>query len=103
MTAAAGVTPDEAAEDVRRAEFRYGAVFVLMLGLLVFVIIAPGGNLTRAVVLGLEGLALLVVVATSRERPAVRNARARGLGIAAVIAVAAVRSPKPVVVSTVKL
>ena len=80
MTVAAGARAGESAADVRRAEFRYGAVFVLMLILLVFVIIAPAGNATRAVVLALEGSALLVVVATSRERRAVRNARARGLG-----------------------
>ena len=70
-----------------RAEFRYGAVFVLMVALLVFVIVAPGGDATRAVVLALEGAALLIVVATSRERRAVRNARVRGLGVVAVLVV----------------
>ena len=89
------------AADVRpRAEFRYGAVFVLMVTLLVFVTIAPGGDATRAVVLALEGAALLVVVATSRERRAVRNARVRVLAVAAALAVAAVALgalPLPVV------
>jgi hypothetical protein len=70
-----------------RAEFRYGAVFVLMVALLVFVIIAPTGDTTRAVVLALEGSALLVVVATSRERQAVRNARVRVLAVVAIAGV----------------
>jgi hypothetical protein len=78
------------AEVRHRAEFRYGAVFILMVALLVFVIIAPTGDTERAVVLALEGLALLVVVATSRERPAVRNARLRVLAVVAVAAVVGV-------------
>ena len=90
--------------DVRhRAEFRYGAVFVLIVALLVFVIVAPAGNAARAVVLALEGLALLVVVATSRERREVRKARVRTLGVAAALAVAAVAFgalPLPVVFVT---
>jgi hypothetical protein len=84
----------------RRAGFRYGAVFVLMVALLVFVIVAPSGDAARAVVLALEGGALLVVVATSRERPAVRNARVRIVAAAAAVAVAAVALgalPVPVV------
>ncbi len=76
-----------AADVRRRAEFRYGAVFVLMVTLLVIVIIAPSGDATRAVVLGLEGAALLVVVATSRERRAVR---VRMLAVTAAIVVTAV-------------
>jgi Ion channel len=86
---AAAVTAGEAA-DVHRAEFRYGAVFVLVVALLVFVIIAPSGDATRAVVLALQGAALLVVVGTSRERPSVRQARVRALAVAAVVLVAAV-------------
>jgi hypothetical protein len=77
--------------DVRhRAEFRYGAVFVLVVTLLVVVIVAPGGDATHAAVLALEGSALLVVVATSRERRAVRNARARAVAVVAAVGVAAV-------------
>lgn len=90
--------------DVRHwAEFRYGAVFVLIVALLVFVIVAPAGNAARAVVLALEGLALLVVVATSRERREVRKARVRTVGVAAALAVAAVAFgalPLPVVFVT---
>lgn len=87
----------------QRAEFRYGAVFVLMVVLLVFVIVAPSGDVERAVVLALEGLALLVVVATSRERRAVRNARVRVLAVVAAVAVVAVAAgvlPVPVVLAT---
>ena len=91
-----------AADAGRGAEYRYGAVFVLMVTLLVFVIIAPTGDATRAVVLGLEGAALLVVVATSRERRTVRNARVRILAVIAVIVVVAVALgalPVPVVLA----
>jgi hypothetical protein len=86
---AATASAGEAA-DVHRAEFRYGAVFVLVVALLVFVIVAPSGDATRAVVLALQGAALLVVVATSRERRSVRQARVRALGAAATVLVAAV-------------
>ena len=80
----------EDAGGLRRAEFRYGAVFLLMMALLVLVIVAPAGNATRAAVFALEGGALLVVVATSRERRAVRNARVRVLGAIAPLLVAGV-------------
>lgn len=76
----------ESAQVRKEARFRYGAVFVLMLALLVFVIVAPNGDATRAVVCALEGAALLVVIATSRERRSVRNARVRGAaGLAAIL------------------
>ena len=93
----------EEAEVRRRAGFRYGAVFVLMMALLVFVIVAPAGDATRAIVLALEGAALLVVVATSRERRAVRNARLRALAIGAALVVAGVALgglPVPAVLAT---
>lgn len=59
------------AED-RQAGFRYGAVFLLTLTLLVFVIVAPSANWSRAVVCALQWLALLTVVATSRASRDVR-------------------------------
>ena len=98
----AGTAGDDAGV-LRRAEFRYGAVFLLMLALLVFVIVAPAGDATRAGVLALEGASLLVVVATSRERRAVRNARVRVLAVVAVLVVAGVAFglfPLPVVLAT---
>jgi len=99
---AAGTTEDDAGVR-RRGEFRYGAVFLLMVALLVFVIVAPSGDTTRAGVLALEGASLLVVVATSRERRAVRNARVRALALVAVLVVAGVAFgvfPLPLVLAT---
>ena len=103
MAGAAAGTAGEDAGVRRRAEFRYGAVFLLMLALLVFVIVAPAGDTARAGVFALEGAALLVVVGTSRERRAVRNARVRALAVVAVLVVAGVAVgafPLPVVLAT---
>lgn len=55
------------------AGFRYGVVFLLTLTLLVFVIVAPGADWSRAVGCALQWLALLTVVATSRARTGVRR------------------------------
>jgi hypothetical protein len=55
------------------ARFRYGAVFLLTLTLLVFVIVAPGADWSRAVACALQWLALLTVVATSRAGTGVRR------------------------------
>jgi hypothetical protein len=60
-------------DDSRDAGFRYGAVFMLTLTLLVFVIVAPGADWSRAVACALQWLALLTVVATSRARTGVRQ------------------------------
>ncbi|MGC2372251.1 MAG: potassium channel family protein [Solirubrobacteraceae bacterium] len=57
----------------REAGFRYGAVFMLTLALLVFVIVAPGADWSRAVGCALQWLALLAVVATSRASTGVRQ------------------------------
>jgi Ion channel len=57
----------------REAGFRYGAVFLLTLTLLVFVIVAPSANWSRAVGCTLQWLALLTVVATSRASRNVRR------------------------------
>jgi hypothetical protein len=61
------------------ARYRYGAVFSLTLALLVFVIVAPAADWSRAVALLLESAALVVAVATSRARSEVRRARAAAL------------------------
>ena len=53
-------------------QFRYGAVLVLMLAVVVFVIAAPSGDWSRAVALAIEGAALVFAVATARERGDVR-------------------------------
>jgi Ion channel len=60
----------------REAGFRYGAVFLLAFALLVFTIAAPDASWSRAVAIALEGLALTVVVGTSRSRAETRRARA---------------------------
>jgi Ion channel len=62
-----------AAADSSVARFRYGAVFLLTLTLLVFVIVAPGEDWSRAVGCALLWLALLTVVATSRASSSVRR------------------------------
>jgi hypothetical protein len=54
------------------AGFRFGAVFLLTLALLVFVIVAPSADWARAVACALQWLALLTVVATSRAKRDVR-------------------------------
>jgi hypothetical protein len=82
----AGMTrrPDSA---VAPAHYRYGAVFLLTLALLAFVILAPGADWSRAVALLLESAALVVAVATSRARSAVRRTRALAAGIVGALAV----------------
>jgi hypothetical protein len=64
----------------RPAEFRYGAVFVLTLLVVVWLILAPSAEWSRAVAFALESAALMVVVATSRARPETRRART-GAGV----------------------
>jgi hypothetical protein len=61
-----------AAED-RDAGFRFGVVFLLTLTLLVFVIVAPNADWSRAVALALQWLALLTIVATSSASSGVRR------------------------------
>jgi Ion channel len=70
--------------------FRYGAVFLLTLVLLVFVIVAPGEDWARALAVALEGAALVVVVATSRARGDLRRKRAALLSAVAVAVVVAI-------------
>jgi hypothetical protein len=62
-----------ASEERREAGFRFGLVFLLTLTLLVFVIVAPTANWSRAIAIALQWLALLAVVATSRARADVRR------------------------------
>jgi hypothetical protein len=60
-------------EEDRGAGFRYGIVFMLTLTLLVFVIVTPTTNWSRATACALQWLALLTVVATSRASTGVRR------------------------------
>lgn len=81
----AGRAPD-ASEHA--AGYRYGIVLACNVTALVFLIVAPSEDWSRATALAIEGFALLVAVATSRARAEVRRARATALGaVAAVIVV----------------
>jgi ion channel len=84
------VAPAGSGALARRARYRYGAVFVIALALLVFEIVAPEAAWARATGLALEAAALVVVVATSRDRASVRRARAIAAGAAGAIVVALV-------------
>ena len=76
---------DDAGEHPPR--FRYVAVLVLALAVVVFVIATPTTDWSRAVAIALEGLALVVTVATSRERSSVRHRRAAVVGMTMIIGV----------------
>ena len=67
------------------APFRYGAVFLLTLAVVVFVIAAPSADWSRAVTLAIEGSALVVAVATARERERVRYRRALVVGVVMIV------------------
>ena len=70
------------------AQFRYGVVFLLVLVLLVFQVLAPDADWARAVSIALAGAALTVAVATSRARGEVRRFRAFAVaGVALVVVV----------------
>jgi hypothetical protein len=77
------LTPDPTAAP----QYRYFAVLALTLAVVVLLTAAPNTDLIRALVLAIEGAALVITVGTSRERPRVRRRRARtvGLGILAFV------------------
>jgi hypothetical protein len=81
--------PVPAADDSApgKPQFRYPAVLVLMITTVVFLIAAPTANWSRAVGLALEASALVITVATSRERESVRLRRAAALTAAVVAGV----------------
>lgn len=64
------------ADDTGVAQYRYGVVLLLVLITVVFAIVAPDGNLSRAIAFALVGAALLVAICTSRERTVVLRRRA---------------------------
>jgi hypothetical protein len=74
----------------RPAAFRYGAVFLLTLTVVVFLIVAPAADWSRAVAFALESAALVIVVATSRTRADVRRARSLAGAVMAAVFVVAV-------------
>ncbi len=88
-SASQGLPPAAAARiesaETRGAQYRYGAVFALVVTTVVFVIVAPDGDGSRAIAFAIIGSALLVAVLTSRERTIVRRRRATYGGAAIVL------------------
>lgn len=83
VAATSGVDAAERSE----ASFRYGAVLLLVLSLVIFQIAAPAASWALAVDAALAGSALTVAVATSREGGAVRRRQAVLIGTAGIIVV----------------
>jgi hypothetical protein len=91
-----GVPPDVDDKAVQ-PKFRYPAVLALMLVATVFLIAAPSADWSRALAVAIEGSALVLTVATSRERASVRRRWAVALGagmIGIVILIALGIAPK---------
>jgi Ion channel len=85
------VAADTSTESSSDAPFRYGVVFLILLTLLVFDVIAPDASWAWAISLALAGAALTLAVATSRTRDReFQRARALVVGALAVIVVALV-------------
>jgi ion channel len=61
--------------DTGVAQYRYGLVLLLVICVVIFVIVVPDGNVTRAIAFALVGAALVVAIGTSRERSIVRRRR----------------------------
>ncbi len=74
---------------MREPTYRYGAVFLLMLTLVVFVVAAPSSSLSWAVAISIGAVALLVAGTTAGAPWAARPAFARLLAAISVIVVAA--------------
>ena len=70
----------------------YGAVFLLTLAVAVFVIAAPSADWSRAVTLAIEAAALVIAVATARERKEVRYRRALVVGVVMSVLIVGVAS-----------
>ncbi len=79
-----GADPTNAAPD-SVVQFRYGIVFLLTLALVLFVIAAPNADWSRAVTLAIEGVALIVALATGRERAEVRERKAVVVSVALIV------------------
>ena len=85
MPAQSHTVQDRGSVPDRPAQFRYGAVFSLVLALAVFVIAAPSATWSRSVALAIEGAALVVAVATARERKEIRYRNALIVGVATIV------------------
>ncbi len=91
-----GVAPDVDDGNVQ-PKFRYPAVLALTFVTTVFLIAAPTADWSRALTVAIEGGALVLTVATSRERAAVRHRWSIVLGlvmIGIVILIAVGLAPK---------
>jgi hypothetical protein len=78
-------------------QFRYPAVLALTFVTTVFLIAAPTADWSRAIAVAIEGSALVLTVATSRERESVRRLWSIGIGLgmlAIVILIAVGLAPK---------
>lgn len=80
--------PADDVDDADQPRYRYFVVLLLTFAAVVFLIAAPTADWSRAVALGIEGIALVVTVATSRERRSVRRRRAIIVGLALLATVA---------------
>lgn len=69
-------------------QFRYPAVLVLLVVAVVFFIAAPSADWSDAAGIAMEGVALVLTVATSRARESVRRRRALAVGVVMVVLVA---------------
>jgi hypothetical protein len=79
-------------DNVVQPKFRYPAVLVLTFVTTVFLIAAPAADWSRAIAVAVEGGALVLTVATSRERASVRRywSIAIGVGMIGVVILIAV-------------
>jgi hypothetical protein len=82
----------EPRSDDREAGYRYGLVLLLAFVVVVFEVLTPGADWSRAIVVALQSVALLVVVATSQARSEVRRARATAVVVGALLVVVGVAS-----------
>jgi hypothetical protein len=88
----AGATDGETSRPDRRRptrqpQFRYPAVLALMVAAVMLLIAAPSAPWSLALGIAIEGCALVLTVATSRERESVRRRRALTLGLAMIAVV----------------
>ncbi len=67
------------------AGYRYGVVFLLVVIVVVFAIVAPDGTASHSISFAIVGAAMLVAVCTSREPTDVRRVRALSGGAVVVI------------------
>jgi hypothetical protein len=73
--------PGDVEDSAVQPKFRYPAVLALTFVTTVFLIAAPADDWSRAVAVAVEGSALVLTVATSREREAVRRRWSIVLGV----------------------